>query len=353
MGQPAPCLTRFAPAPTGPLHLGHVVNAIYVWGMARARGGRVLLRIEDHDRQRTRPELERALLDDLDWLGFVPDIYPTDAYRHGACEARQSERDAIYRAALQPLIEQGLVYGCTCSRREIEAVQTGQTAPNARTAEPPTVRRAEAPTVRRAEAPTVRRAEASASARPGLKPWPSVPEGPAPEDSELHYPGTCRDRAIPLSNGVGWRVRMHPGGEHFVDELQGAQVQDPLRQCGDLLVRDRVGNWTYQLAVVVDDWQQEIDLVIRGADLLASTGRQIRLARMLGRHSPPRFAHHALVMKSADRKLSKSDGDAGVAVLRDAGWTPDRVIGHAATIVGLQREARPLTAGSVAGLFRS
>lgn len=307
-------LTRFAPAPTGHLHLGHVVNAIYVWGTARARGGRVLLRVEDHDRQRARPELERALLDDLDWLGFVPDVYPTDAYRHGPCEARQSERDAVYRAALQPLIEQGVVYGCACSRTEIELAQM------------------------------VQRPEASASAMR----QPSVAEG-----EELRYPGTCRVRGIPLRDDVGWRVRMDPGVEQFADRLQGAQAQDPSRQCGDLLVRDRLGNWTYQLAVVVDDWRQGIDHVIRGTDLLASTGRQIRLARLLGRDTPPIFAHHALVMKSPDQKLSKSDGDSGVAMLRDAGWTPDRVIGHAAALVGLQPEAQPLAATSVERLFRS
>src|SRR5687768_2538289 len=95
-------LTRFAPAPTGYLHIGHVLNAVYVWGMARAAGGRVLLRIEDHDRQRCRPEFEHALLEDLEWLGFVPDhIVP-----------RQSERDEVYRAAVAPLVAAGLVYGC-------------------------------------------------------------------------------------------------------------------------------------------------------------------------------------------------------------------------------------------------
>src|SRR5262245_3305876 len=103
-------LTRFAPAPTGFLHLGHVVNALYVWGAAHHRDGRVLLRIEDHDRQRSRPEYAAAILDDLAWLGFVPD----------GDIVRQSERDAIYRKALQPLIDRELVYGCTCTRRDLE-----------------------------------------------------------------------------------------------------------------------------------------------------------------------------------------------------------------------------------------
>ena len=110
-------LTRFAPAPTGYLHLGHVANALHVWAEARAHGGPVLLRIEDHDRERCRPEYETALLEDLDWLGFVPDIYPTDAFRVGRCESRQSDRGAIYDAMAARLREQGLVYACRCTRR--------------------------------------------------------------------------------------------------------------------------------------------------------------------------------------------------------------------------------------------
>src|SRR5690349_2981697 len=94
-------LTRFAPAPTGWLHLGHVLNALYVWNTARRVGARVMLRIEDHDRERSRPELEHAILDDLDWLAFVPDIYPTEAFRRGTCDGRQSDREPVYRAAVR------------------------------------------------------------------------------------------------------------------------------------------------------------------------------------------------------------------------------------------------------------
>ena len=94
-------ISRFAPAPTGLLHLGHVVNAIYVWGITKSVGGRVLLRIEDHDRQRSRPEFEHAILDDLDWLGFVPDEPTTDRFREGRCLGRQSDRSEIYSEALQ------------------------------------------------------------------------------------------------------------------------------------------------------------------------------------------------------------------------------------------------------------
>lgn len=294
---PASPHTRFAPAPTGYLHLGHVVNAIHVWGIARALGGRVVLRVEDHDRQRCRTEYEAALLDDLDWLGFAPDVHPTAAFRAGSCEGRQSDRDAHYRRAVERLRAQGLVYGCACTRREIEAAA-----------------------------------------------------GDAPGD-ELRYPGTCRDRGLPLDDAHGWRLRLPDHAITFDDARHGPTTQTPATQCGDLLIRDRLGNWTYQFAVTVDDALQGIDLVVRGDDLFASTGRQIQLARMLGRVTPPVFLHHALVMKSPTQKLSKSDGDTGVRDLRAAGWTAARVIGHAAHLAGLVASERDINAGDVAGLF--
>ena len=253
--------TRFAPAPTGHLHLGHVVNALHVWGAAHERDGQVLLRIEDHDRQRSKPHYELAILEDLAWLGFT---------HHGPV-IRQSERDAIYRKALQPLIDRELVYGCTCSRADINGER---------------------------------------------------------------YPNTCRDKELPLTDDVGWRVQMDPGVERFFDELLGPQEQDPSLQCGDLLVRDRLANWTYQFAVTVDDHLQRITDVIRGIDLLPSTGRQLRLARLLGRSTPPRFWHHALVMKSATQKLSKSDGDTGIRDLRAVGWTAEQVLAKARALSG-------------------
>jgi glutamyl/glutaminyl-tRNA synthetase len=119
---------------------------------------------------------------------------------------------------------------------------------------------------------------------------------------------------------------MEAGTERFFDELLGPQEQDPARQCGDVLVRDRHGNWTYQFAVTVDDHLQRVSDVIRGVDLLASTGRQIRLARLIGRPTPPRFGHHPLVMKSSAQKLSKSDGDTGIRDLRASGWTREQVL---------------------------
>ena len=256
--------TRFAPAPTGFLHLGHVLNAIWVWETARASGpgARVLLRIEDHDRQRSRPEYEASIREDLEWLGFVAD----------GPLVRQSERHAIYEAALDTLRRRGLVYACSCSRTDL---------------------------------------------------------------ATQRYPGTCAHRNLPESPGLGVRVRLDDAIEQFDDMRLGRQEQQPSAQCGDLLAKDREGNWTYQFAATVDDWQQNVDLVVRGEDLLDSTGRQIQLARLLGRGEPPVFLHHPLIMKSPTQKLSKSDRDTGVRGLRARGWSAPRVM------AAIPRELRP------------
>jgi glutamyl-Q tRNA(Asp) synthetase len=290
---PAEPVTRFAPAPTGWLHLGHVLNAHYVWEIARAIDGRVLLRIEDHDRTRARPQFEAGILEDLDWLGFHADIYPTAQFRAGPCDGRQSDRDSVYREAFEILRAQGLVYACDCSRASVGSPASG---------DPP--------------APGADRTSGLLRSAPGQTLNPS----------ELHYPGHCRERQLPLVDGYGWRARMEPGIEVVDDVRLGEQRQDPSQQCGDVLLRDRHGNWTYQFAVTVDDWRQGIDLVIRGTDLLASTGRQIRLARLLGRPRPPVFLHHPLIMKGLAQKLSKSDRDTGVRDLRARGWGAADVI---------------------------
>lgn len=265
-------LTRFAPAPTGYLHLGHVLNAWYVWTLARAHGARVLLRVEDHDRDRCRPEYERAILDDLDWLGFIPDVHPTSAFRAGRCDSRQSDRHAIYADAARALEAQGRLYGCACSRQDIATMDGTDTR------------------------------------------------------GERRYPGTCRDRGLPLDDGLAWRLRLDDDAVGFNDLLCGPQTHTPASQCGDVVIRDRRGHWTYQFAVSVDDFRQDIDLVVRGRDLLESTGRQIQIARHLGRAAPATFAHHPLVMKTPDQKLSKSDHDTGIRDLRAAGWTRERVL---------------------------
>ena len=153
--------------------------------------------------------------------------------------------------------------------------------------------------------------------------------------------------------GRGLRVELASIRERFDDALLGAQEQEPANRCGDLLLRDRLGNWTYQFSVVVDDLRQGIDLVIRSADLLDSTGRQLALRRMLGAPAATVFAHHPLILKPGGEKLSKARRDTGLRDLRAAGWTAERVLGEAAHRGGLLPPARLLRAGSVGRLFTS
>jgi glutamyl/glutaminyl-tRNA synthetase len=277
----APPVTRFAPSPTGYVHLGHIVNAIYTWGLARAMGGRVLLRVEDHDRIRSKPEFIDALLEDLDWLGFRADEGREPLLR-------QSERDDIYRAALERLRARGRVYACDCSRTDIGGER---------------------------------------------------------------YGGRCRDRGLREEPGRGVRIRIDNGPARALDLLTGPMEQVPSEQCGDLLVKDRDGQWTYQFAATVDDWHQGVTLVIRGVDLESSTGRQVALARLLGRREPPMFLHHPLILDAQGRKLSKSAGDTGVRELRARGITAADVIGLSASAVGLVATPQPIEASNVPALF--
>lgn len=290
--------TRFAPSPTGHLHLGHVANAIHVWGIARAQGGEVLLRLEDHDRGRSRPEYEASILEDLEWLGMTPDIGSAAAFRRGPSPYRQSDSNPRYEAALGRLAAAHKVYACDCSRKEIGAALDAT-------------------------------------------------------NQEIRYPGRCRERNLEPVPGRGIRVAIDDGVERFDDCILGQQEQNPARQCGDVLVKDRLGNWTYQFAVVVDDLEQGVDLVIRGEDLLPSTGRQIRLARMLGRAEPAAFAHHPLIRHSSGQKLSKANRDTGIRDLRASGVGPAFVLGQAAYLTGLVEHARDLRADDVVGLFQT
>jgi glutamyl-Q tRNA(Asp) synthetase len=286
---PAPVTTRFAPAPTGRLHLGHLANAIYVWGIARRFGGRVVLRIEDHDRQRCRPEYETALLDDLGRLGITADEPTTDQLRAGTSPYRQSDNGPVYAAAVDRLSEVTEVYACDCSRSTFAAWR-------------------------------------SANGRS----W----TGPG-------CPGGCRARELAPRPDFGLRVAIGEGDEAWPDALLGSRA-GPVAPDGDPLVRDRNGNWTYALCVVVDDLRHEVDLVVRGEDLVDSTPAQIRLFHLLGRSAPPAFAHHPLVRRPDGSKLSKADGDTAVGELLDAGRTPDDLIGEAAHAVGLTPSPVPL-----------
>lgn len=289
--------TRFAPAPTGHLHLGHAVNAVWVWGMARAFGGRVLLRLEDHDRRRCRPEYEASLLDDLDWLGLVPDGATPAVFRAGPHVQRQSDHVERYAARLTAFEADGLAYPCDCSRADVQRA------------------------------------------------------APVADGEEPRYPGTCRSAGVAPDATLARRLVMADGAESFTDLRLGPQRQVPAAECGDVLVRDRDGHFTYQFAVAVDDFEQRVDLIIRGEDLLASTGRQLRIARMLGRVTMPQVLHHPLVRHPDGRKLSKSAGDTGLRELRAAGRSAADVLGLAAHLGGLQDVPRPLEAAQLATLF--
>jgi len=274
--------TRFAPAPTGDLHLGHLVNAVLVWGIARATGGSVILRIEDHDRQRSRRPWDAALRADLGRLGLIPDEPDVDAWERPGCAWRQSDHPERYADALVPLRERGLVYACDCSRADVAAW------------------------------------EAAAG-----HPW----QGPG-------CPGGCAARGLPEEPGRTLRLALGEGSEAWQDLALGSQAGPPAAH-GDLPIRDRAGNWTYAWSVVVDDLHDRIGLVIRGEDLRDATPAQLRVARLLAGGHPARFLHHPLVRRPDGRKLSKADGATAVRDLLAAGASVEGLLADAARAAGL------------------
>jgi len=294
---PSDVVTRFAPSPTGFLHLGHIANAVFVWGIARRLGGRVLLRMEDHDGRRCRGEYEEAILQDLEWLGLEPDGGTAQSFRSGATTYRQSDRIDRYAQVLDLFGAHSLIFACDCSRKKI-----------------------------------ARKTESD-------------------ENSERRYPGTCRTRGLMPGPDRGMRMIVERGAESFTDVLLGRQTQEPSEQCGDLLLRDRRGDWTYHFAVSVDDLDQGVNMVIRGEDLLHSTGRQLRIRRLLGADVTPLFVHHPLIRNERGDKLSKRDQATGIRELRAAGESPDSVLGKAAFLAGLLERPLEVAASELAGLF--
>ena len=294
---PAP-VTRFAPAPTGQLHLGHLVNVLFVWGIARATGGRVILRIEDHDRQRSRPEHEWSMLEDLERLGVTPDEPALEAF-NGDTTYRQSDAGDEYAAAVARLRADGLVYACDCARSTFDRYEAERGRPF----------------------------------------------------RGIGCPGDCRARGLAEHGDVGLRVALGAGSERWVDLLVGPMADEPAA-AGDLLVRDRVGNWTYALCVVVDDLRHGVDLVIRGRDLLDATPAQLRLATLLGREAQPRFLHHPLIRRVSGQKLSKAEGDTAIRSLLDAGRTPAELFGLAARLAGVRDVDAPIEPWDLGSVFR-
>lgn len=284
-----PPKTRLAPSPTGTLHLGHTLHLAWIYAVQQRTGASVSFRMEDHDRTRCLPRFESDILTELSWLGITLDTQNL---------WRQSERSTRYEEAFNDLQARGLLYACVCSRKDI-------------------------------------------AASIGLS------------RGELRYPGTCRDLGIPLATpGSSTRLLMPDQTFAAIDLLKGPLIQNPSDQCGDIVIRDRAGSWTYQFCVVIDDLDQGIDLIIRGEDLLSSVGRQLALRELISSRQPaPSFLHHPLVLGSDGEKLSKKLKSTGISHLRAAGKSPAEVWGTACFLAGFQTEDRPVRYESLGTLL--
>jgi glutamyl-queuosine tRNA(Asp) synthetase len=259
---------RLAPSPTGYLHVGHAVTFWRAQERARARNGELLLRIEDLDRDRCRPEFREAIVEDLAWFGLQWNGTPV----------QQSERKDFYLEAWRKLRARGLIYPCTCTRRDVL----------------------------------------------------SAAGAPHAEDEEPIYPGTCRPAcltipAAEMPAGLNWRFRV-PAGEtlQLHDRCAGPQRAVGGEDFGDFVVWRKDDVPAYQLAVVVDDADQQITEVVRGADLLRSTFRQLLLYRALDL-APPEFCHLPLVTDSSGKRLAKRHDALSLRALRSAGVTPEQI----------------------------
>lgn len=281
---------RFAPSPTGRMHLGNVFSALLSWLSARAQGGTWLLRIEDIDPQRSRHEYADMLMDDLQWLGLEWDGKP----------CWQSQRGDIYARYLQQLTEAGLIYPCYCTRADILATQA-----------------------------------------------------PHESDGRVVYKGTCRNLPPGTHTGpAALRMKVPDEGRGivtFTDGHYGTHTVDLTTQCGDFIVRRKDGAWAYQLAVVVDDSLMGINEVVRGRDLLLSSPQQIYLAQQLG-FTPPRFTHLPLLCNTAGQRLSKRDKSLDMGRLRQR-FTPNQIIGLLAHAAGLQSTPDAVSAQSLVKTF--
>jgi glutamyl-tRNA synthetase len=285
---------RYAPSPTGDLHLGNARTALIAWLWARRAGGRFLLRFEDLDTARVRPGCARAQADSLAWLGLDWDAEPV----------AQSQRGELYDAALATLRDRGFLYECFCSRAD------------------------------------VRRAGSA----------PHGPDGPL-------YAGVCRDLSpdgraarVALGRAPSLRVRME-GEVEFRDDLMGPQRELLEATTGDIVVRRSDGVIAYQLAVVADDAGQGVTHVVRGADLLASTARQIRLYRLLGLAPVPGFAHVPLLLGDDGERLAKRHGAVGLTELRETGADPRAIVGRLAFSAGLLEAPEPCTPAALLERF--
>lgn len=270
---------RFAPSPTGPMHLGNAWTALLAWLQVRAAGGTMVLRMEDLDPDRSRPAYAAALQEDLCWLGLDWDEGPDVGGAYGPyC---QSVRAEFYREAFEGLASAGLTYPCYCTRAGLAAA-----APHA-------------------------------------------------SDGEQRYPGTCRSgNAVRPDRKPAMRLLVPAGSISYTDLLYGEVTQNIEQTVGDFVLRRSDGVYAYQLAVVVDDAAMQITHVLRGNDLIASTPRQLLLYRLLGLNQPV-FTHVSLLLGQDGSRLSKRHGDLSLAALRNDGVRPEKIVGYLAYKAGL------------------
>ena len=295
----APVVGRFAPSPSGRMHLGNVFSCLCAWLSARSQDGRVVLRIEDLDDRCKKPEVAAQLIDDLAWLGLEWDEGPY--YQH--------DRTDLYIEALKRLDVMGLTYPCFCTRAELHAAS----APHASDGTP-------------IYQGTCRELSAAEVA----------------ERSRLRPPAT-RLRVPSVDDTASDVIE-------FVDRTYGAQCEALATECGDFLVRRSDGVFAYQLAVVVDDAAMGITEVVRGCDLLGSTPRQIYLQRLLGLPTP-RYAHIPLLVAPDGRRLSKRDRDLDLGELRARFGSAPALLGWLAGQTGLADDTAPRTAAQLAEGF--
>lgn len=293
---------RFAPSPSGRMHLGNIFCALLAWLSARAQNGNMLLRIEDLDTSRCTEEKARVLMNDLLWLGLdwdygaAPDK-PADEYY-------QSWRSGIYKNFFDRLDAEGLIYPCFCSRAELHAAS----APHA-------------------------------------------------SDGHFVYPGTCRrltaaQRAAKMAGAhkCAWRICAPDETIVFSDLHYGTQSLNLAREWGDFIVRRSDGIYAYQLAVVIDDALMGVTEVIRGSDLLTSSAPQLYIYKQLG-FTPPQFGHLPLLTATDGRRLAKRDLDLDMGTLRQTYKTPEAVTGKLAFMAGLTETAEPIKAAELIPLF--
>lgn len=290
---PRAAVGRFAPSPSGRMHLGNLATALVAWLSVRKQNGRMLLRIEELDPARSKHVFAAQIMDDLAWLGLDWDVGPV----------YQSDRADAYREALAALEKTGRVYPCFCTRAELHASD----APHA--------------------------------------------------DGIFRYPGTCRDLS-PSERAERGRVRapalrlsVGPGVFRFHDRFCGDTEIDVARTFGDFLIRRSDGVFAYQLAVTVDDAQMGVTEVLRGRDLLSSTGCQLLLYETLG-YAPPSFGHLPLLVNRAGARLSKRDLSLDMGALR-ARFRPETLLGALGALLGLLERPAPVTLAELLDRFPS